>query len=235
MRILLIVLTLLSVNILFSQDSSWQWVRVNEDLVIRLPGKITKQEQDTKGIAGGKIFVYTAKGKYSVLGLTVTPNKSNLGSNDNKSNKKMLDDLEEGARRGSKKQGYVCKTYPTTVDSIEGIRVLMYTSDTASAAYIQQSLVVVNDRMYSFFQAPKDRDEPVLIDEMDILLKSVRFNHKPVKEEKYAKSESTGYRVGYTIGQIFGYLIIAGAIYLIVRLIVSKSKKKKNVEDNYNY
>jgi hypothetical protein len=237
MRIVLIVLSLLSGSILFSQDSTWQKVRVNEDLVLSLPGKITKQEKVTKeGVAGGKIFVYTAKGKYSILGVTITPNKANLNINEKHTHKKALKEIEEGARKGGTGMGYICKTYPTIVDSIEGIKLLMYKSDTASDPYIQQNIFIVNDRMYSFVQAPKSEDVPVSTDEMDILLKSVRFNHSVIKEQKFdSKTESVGYKFGYTIGQFLGYLLVAGAIWLIVKLILSKSKKKQDGKDKYNY
>jgi hypothetical protein len=237
MRIILIILGLLAGSIVYGQDSTWNRVRINEDLAVRLPGEITKEEQETeKAIAGGKLIIYKAITEYSVLGITVTPNALDMGMNGKKSNKQLLDEIEEGARKGSKLKGYECETYPTMVDGIEGIKLLMYGSDTSSAPYIQQYIVVINNRMYSFFQAPNDPKISAPEDEMKILLKSVRFNHNAVKAQKFeSEGKSRGYKVGYTIGQFLGYLIIAGIIWLIVRLIISKSKKKQDVKDNYNY
>jgi hypothetical protein len=237
MRIVLIVLSLLACSIVFSQDSSWHRVRVNEDLVLSLPGKITKMDTVIKNSTGERrMFIYSAKGKYSTLGITVTPNKTNMGVDDKESHKKNLDIMAEGARKGGMMMGYICKSSTTVVDSIEGIKMLMYTSDTSSEPLIQQHIFLLNDRMYSFVQAPKTQDTPVLIDEMDMLLKSVRFNHTAIKERQFeSKAESKGYKAGYLFGQLLGFALMGGAIWLIIRWIVSKSKKQNDDKDKYKY
>ena len=229
MKIIIIsILGILNVNCLFSQDTTWQKARVNEDLTISLSGKITKidttLERENKKF---RLLLYKATSNYSVLGLTITPNGTMLNIEDKESLKIALKGITDGICKSYVEQGFNCKVNDTIIDGITCKKVLMLDKEQKSFPTMTSYVFLLNDRVYSFSQTPLIEDRNLLTNELNTYLSSIHFNHTDIKEQKFeSRTESKAYNVGYLWGQILVFGAIVLVIGIVIRMIIKKNKIK---------
>jgi hypothetical protein len=226
MKIILVLTSLLCATFLFSQDSNWNKVRVNEDLTISLPGQVITQDTIVgKDGFSATMRVLEANAKYSTLRVVVTPNGTKLNVNDRESLRIALEGISTGICKTATDQGLDCMKSDTTIDRIESKKIVVYNMKESTVFGIQY-VFLVNDRMYLITQQTILSDEKKLNEELKMLINSIHFNHIKIKEQKFeSKAESTGYGTGYLFGQLLGFLLIGTVVWFVFKKIFSKSKK----------
>ena len=123
-RVITIVSLLLSTILVFSQDSLWQKMKIDENLTISFPGKV--EELDTTMLKEGKkwrIKVYKYEGDLSTFGLIVTPGETDINVDNRDSWKEALKGMSKGAMKSYLDKGITCSPGDTTIDDRNGIRI----------------------------------------------------------------------------------------------------------------
>ena len=123
-RVITIVSLLLSTILVFSQDSLWQKMKIDENLTISFPDKV--EELDTTMLKEGKkwrIKVYKYEGDLSTCGLIVTPGETDINVDNRDSWKEALKGMSKGAMKSYLDKGITCSPGDTTIDDRNGIRI----------------------------------------------------------------------------------------------------------------
>src|SRR5690348_16707131 len=185
MKLISAFISLLFVTSIFSQDTVWHKVHVNDDITLNLPGQVNII--DTVIVKGGKVGrfrFFKTESKNSVLGLTITPNETNINVEDKESFTTVLKEMAEGACKGATNMGFICATNDTVIDRLASKRVMFFQHDAVNPMMVN-FFFLLNDRIYTITQAPVTDDMEALPEELNTLLASVHFNHTNIKEQKF--------------------------------------------------
>ena len=205
---------LLCINV-FSQNTSWTAVKIDENLVVSVPQ--TTERIDTafsKDDETLKFRILKAETAVSTLGVTVTPNGTGLNVDDEESLKTALKGIEDGTYKRAKEKGFTCKSKDTVLDGVACKKFEFFNSYLKDPVIYNYSFLV-NDRLYMFTIAPLhlNYDKAKLLDDAARFLSSIHFT-KSIKEKQFAtKAESNAYKFGY---YLVPFLLIAGVIAFVV-------------------
>ena len=206
---------------LYSQDTSWKKVRIDENLTVAIPENA--QQVDTAFSKGNDTIgfkIFKAETKVSTIGVTVTPNGTGINVDDEESLHTALNGIEQGTYARAKEKGFTCKSKDTVLDNLP-CKKFEFFSALVEGPVIYNYTFLVNGKMYMFTIAPLRFREAraELVNESKLFLNSIRFT-KTVEEKKFAtKAESTAYKFGY---YLVPFLLIIGFIaYIVIRIVKS--------------
>ena len=212
---------MLSAIIVFSQDSAWKKMIIDETLTISFPGSVTKI--DTSLVKEGKKWRFKAY-KYdngaSTFALIVTPGEVNMNVDNKETWKKALTEISKGALKSFSQKGFSCSPSDTTIDKIPCKKVTCTNED---ISMLNSYLFLVNDKLYSLQYASLDQ-ETVLLDtsQLKLFLNSVHFKKDAIKEMQF---ESKAFSDGYKFGYVLGSLIVVVGIVLVIMFFVRRAKR----------
>jgi hypothetical protein len=200
---------------LYSQDTVWKQIKIDENLVVALPGKIS--QIDTFGIKGNMkldLRVFKTETQTSTIAVVITPKESNINVVDKESLKEALDGIAKGLCNSATKRGLSCVVSDTTIDELPCKKSKFFSSQNAFEQKVNYTFLA-GDKMYTFTIADVDSNE--IYRNYSRLLSSVHFTSfaKGFRVSSIENSSAGGW--GYMIGKISILLLIAGIIVYFVK------------------
>jgi hypothetical protein len=211
---ILIFLLLLSSSNLYSQDSTWKKMKIDENLTISFPRIVS--QMDTTFVKEGKEMRFRAiksETEFSALALLITPTETNANVDNEESLQKTLTEMAEGSLKAMSENGIECVVTDTIIDDIICKKLI---GNTNVPSTIISYIFLVNDKMYSLQGVFLNKSTAISeTNELNQALKSVHFNKTLIKEKQFgSKAESLGYKIGK---MIIPLLIVIGVIVFIVK------------------
>jgi hypothetical protein len=223
-KTLLFLHLLLIAGSLLAQDSLWKNTKVDDNFSISLPDNIStidtvaiKEGQKTRiKLLNGNI------GSDKIL-LIVTPEKMGINADNPESFEEALDGISKGVMNSLSKQGLQCIFKDTVVDRIRCIKATAY-REVKDKPLMFYYLFLFNDKSYSVGYIMSPQTSGGTVNQNIIrLLSSITFNKETIIEQRFSsKAESSGYKIGYLIGRILGFLLIAAGVFFLIKYLARK-------------
>jgi len=226
-RNFLLILCLLFFHNSFCQNTIWHEVRIDSFLTVSLPGNIviidTSITQNGK-ISPAKVFTVTASSSTIVLtvgqgGRSVNPYKPDSDL------KKAREEFKKGFRESIESNGYSVDIKDTVVNDVHGFKGDVFADESKTSLSIICYSFCVNSLSYSFMVAPSNSNVVERNENVDKLVRSIRFN----KENILLNTGNNELSINYQkLGELTGILLIAGVIIFAVY----RNNKRKNQAGN---
>lgn len=222
-KICLYILVIIFPLTLFSQDTSWKKLTVDENLQVWMPAELTKL--DTSVFKNGekmRFLVYKAEFSNYTLGLTVTPNDTKIGADNPDAFKKAMEGFVKGACNSARERGLTCNSSDTIIDALDAKKFILSSGTTDTDIMQVNYCFLVNDKIYMLTTSVinLDKNNPAVREASTKFLNSIHFNKDDIKEKRFDSSvESRSYKIGQLVGMVLGGIIaLLIVIYFIRRL-----------------
>ena len=204
-------------TLVYSQDSLWKEVKLDENLQISFPGEVTKL--DTSAVNGrtkAHFKIYTCQQESFTIMAMVT---SIDGTDNNSASKrqKALKEFAIGAMESYSKKGFKCAVTDTIIRRMNCKKIVC---NGQAIPLIQSFIFLAKNRAYSLQCFLNDNRDSSLLKKF---LNSVQFNKDIVEAQELDSIEtSTAYKVGY-------YSVPVVVIMVIVFFVIRKNNKNSVV------
>ena len=218
-NVIIIAFIIFSTCIANAQDTLWNRIKVDENISISLPGEV--QKIDTSFVKKGQKFdmrILVAQTDYAALGITLSPNETNINVDNLESLKKALASIAKGATNSMREQGLRCNSIDTTIDKMPCKKLSCIGKKNGVPMTIVTYSFLINDKVYAIQSAFIPEFNAYGFAETDSLIKSIHVETASVKELQFlSKAESVGYKFGHFIGMLVFPAIVIGLIIYFVR------------------
>lgn len=212
-NIILLLAFLLSINILYSQDTEWTKYDLDSIISLDMPGDVFEMDSIINGIKMLQIFSRSENLAFVAQRALLEKNTKNGNLSRLPYDLKSLKEEYKGIMNG------MIESIPYEYESKELIKKNGFTGyrlrfkNSMNDSIFEVEIYILNRYAYSFlFSGSKNLHE----NEKKLFFESIVIN--PNREVSQYLGKSKGYRVGYVFGKYFFYiLLIAGIIYFVVR------------------
>jgi hypothetical protein len=227
-KVFLIIFLQLFAEYSFCQNINWKKVQIDKFLTVSLPEQFTSS--DTFLVRDGKrydIRLFKATLSSSTLGITVTQTDFNLNPYDSKSSNEGYKGVKDGFRKNAESKGFTVDSKDTIVNDVQGFKAVVYSDNSRTIVSRVCYLFCVNTNNYSIIAVPIDNEIFENAENLERLVRSIRFNKKEILASASVNEiSSSPFSNGQKVGEIAGFLLIAAVIIFIIYKFNSKQKQR---------
>lgn len=228
-KVFLIIFLQLFAQYSFCQNINWKEVQIDKFLTVSLPEQFSSSDtflvRDEKKY---KIKLFRATLTSSALGITVTQTDFNINPYDFESSNEGYEGVKHGFRENAVSKGFTVDIKDTLVNGVQGFKAQVYSDNSRAIVYRECYVFCVNTINYSIIAAPIDNKVVENAENLEKLVRSIRFNKEKILLNT-GNSESSSFSVNYQkLGELSGMVLVAGVI-IFAFYKNSKQKKRPNV------